>query len=413
MTIHEKYFLKDNEGDLKILSQIPDSIDVLRTRCFFIERFLGLLNRKVLKKKKIKFQISNSDILKSSTKERPKHKSKTQKLKDSVTDLLSFPDKYVGWIPFATWSGIKFLRKKPVDVIYAVGKPWTGFFVGYVLKLLFRKPLVIDFMDPWIASTWRPSKASLLEKLQSFLEKFIVTHSDFLIANTNELAQDFVERLNVPEKKVDVLTCGYDDADFAYDFFDKSNHSFTITHTGSFYRRRNPKNFLKAVKILLDKGLILPDKVVINFIGSMSINDAGLNELFDDPLLKKIIHQESWVPHKQAIEYLWQSDVLLVVQPGTYLQIPAKLYEYVALQKPIIALAEENGAVGNIIRREGWGETINNDNIEKIGDVLHNYYKEYISGNLNKNKQKYNIEAYNVKNLAKKLGNIFQRLSQQ
>lgn len=417
MTVHEKYFYRDNEGDEKTLKQIPESATVIRTKCFFVERFLGNLSANLKGRQEntangrdVKTEGDNGDSEISSEKKAGSSKYSLQRFKDFITNLLSLPDKYIGWMPFAVWGGIKSLRKRPVDIIYAVGKPWTGFFVGYMLKVLFRKPLVIDFMDPWKASTWRPSKGSFLESIQTYLERFIVTHADFVAANTNELAQDFINRLKIPHEKVDVLTCGYDETDLHVDFQEQSSDKFTITHTGSFYKKRNPINFLKAIKTLVEKNLIQPDRIAVNFIGSMAVKDPELDRLLDDPLFKKIVHQESWVPHKKAIEYLYQSDVLLLVQPETYLQIPAKLYEYVAIQKPIIALAEETGAVGNIVRNEGWGEAINNDNVAKIGDAISHYYQEYQNGKKAAKSVKYNIEAYSVKNIAAKLGKIFQKI---
>lgn len=416
LTVHGKYFYRENEGDEKTLKQIPESATIIRTKCFFVERFFGNLSANIVRKQG---KVSNEITVPNTDAEEVKplngqrttsSKYRIQRFKDFITNLFSIPDKYIGWIPFAVWAGVRSLRERPADVIYAVGKPWTGFFVGYILKVLFRKPLVIDFMDPWKASTWRPSKGSILESIQTYLERFIVTHADFVIANTNELSQDFVKRLNIPQERVDVLTCGYDEADLYDDYQEKSSNKFTITHTGSFYKKRNPINFLKAIKALVEKNLIPPDRIAVNFVGAMAVKDPELNQLLADPLFKKVVNQESWVPHKKALEYLYQSDVLLLVQPETYLQIPAKLYEYIAVQKPIIALAEEKGAVGNIVRNEGWGEAINNENIDKIGEAIYQYYQEYENGKLNPETTKYNIEAYSVKSIAAKLGKIFQKI---
>ncbi len=412
LTVHEKYFLKGNTGDEKTLKQIPDSINIIRTKCFFVEKFLGKLSFGGLKSKKAKSYKSNSTSAVSQQRKSSSSQSNFQELKDFITDLVSIPDKYVGWIPFAVWNGIKVMKSKPISIIYAVGKPWSGFFVGYILKILFRKPLVIDFMDPWKPGTWRAPRALLVERIETILERFIVTHTDFVIANTNELAQNFIERSKIPHESVDVLTCGYDELDFTCKFVKKPNNHFTITHTGSFYKKRSPVNFLKAVKTLLDKNLISPESLAINFIGSMSINDSELTRLLNDPILSKTIHQESWVPHKKALEYLYQSDILLLVQSEAYyLQIPAKLYEYVAFQKPIIALAGENGAVGNIIRREGWGEAISNKNVEKISNVILQYYQDFVDGKLNHyDTRRLNIEAYNVRNIASKMSDIFLKI---
>lgn len=408
LTLSEKY-LPNDKKDVKLSIQMPLNFHIIRTQCFYIESFIGELKSKIFQKRKNK--DSNGSI-KSSTNglKFKSEKSISQQIKDFITDALTIPDKYVGWYPFAVKGGISIFRNNRIDVIYAIGKPWTGFFVGYTLKFLFKKPLVIDFMDPWKASTWRPNKSLFLEDFQTFLEKFIIKNADFIIANTNDLAIDFQKRLKVRPEKIGVLTSGFDELDFVGQFSAVKEPKMTITHTGSFYKKRNPINFLKAVKLLIDSKEILPEKIRINFIGAMNVDDPQLADLLNDPILMSLIHKESWVDHRKVIEYLFQSDVLLLVQPETFLQIPAKLYEYIVAQKPILALAEPKGAVDNLMRKEGWGTTVDNNNIHKIAEAILNYYNMYLTGDLTESVRFKNIQRYNVKNLAAKLEGILDKV---
>ena len=54
------------------------------------------------------------------------------------------------------------------------------------------------------------------------------------------------------------------------------------------------------------------------------------------------------IPRRKALEYLYESDILLVFGfdgPGCELQVPAKLFEYLRVGRPIFALAPENTAI--------------------------------------------------------------------
>ncbi|MDR4503175.1 MAG: glycosyltransferase [Candidatus Scalindua sp.] len=408
LTVKERYFSFNVESTMKKL--IPEDIHIIRTNYFSLHDFIvnlkniftTLYNLNTKGKQIELSKVRNSNEFLNIP------NSKFTKVKDIITDLVTIPDNEVGWLPFGLFAGITELFRKEVDVIYAIGKPWSGFFIGYGLKLIFKKPLVIDFMDPWTQNPYKQSKCKMLEKLQTFLEKFIVKRADFLIANTQELADDFVKRLKTSPEKVGVITCGYDENDFNYDNIkERKNKQFVISHIGSLYSGRNPFNFLMAIKHLIDNKFISQDVIRINLIGNLTIQEPELLMLIQELSLSGVLFTQSWVPHSDAIKYLYQSDVLLLIQPGTHLQIPAKLYEYIFVKKPIIPIADKNSAIDNIFRREGWGISINN-NIKDITDAVFKVYCQFQSGKLNNYIHKENIQPYNVKHLAKKLCHIFE-----
>ena len=63
------------------------------------------------------------------------------------------------------------------------------------------------------------------------------------------------------------------------------------------------------------------------------------------------------VPHHESLRLLAASHVLVVIQPDTGLQVPVKLYEYVGLRRPILALAED-GAVARLVRDGNFGVVV-------------------------------------------------------
>lgn len=406
LTVKERYFT-EGEG-YGLMEGIPKNVDVIRTRCFYTQKFVVGLKDFLLSRGGEK-QVASSENS-HHYKKMPgdiRAKSSAQKLKDFITDVVTIPDKEVGWLPFGLFAGIKSLRRKKANVLYAVGKPWTVFFIGYFLKLIYKIPLVIDFRDPWTQNSFNVSKGKLLDKVELFLEKFIVRQADYVIANTEELRKDFVERLNAPKWKVHVLTGGYDEKDFPlrFNFAKKANGRFIITHIGTFYGERNPVNFLKAIKRLIENKLIPRDVLRVNFIGSLMVSDPEAPSLLKELSAAKVLHQESWAPHRKAIERLYASDVLLLVQTNTYLQIPAKLYEYIFARKPILAICEENGATDNMIKREDWGKSIQND-VDQISNAIYELYSRYQAGELSNYISEKRIQSYSISKLSSKLERI-------
>ena len=66
------------------------------------------------------------------------------------------------------------------------------------------------------------------------------------------------------------------------------------------------------------------------------------------------------MPYDEAMRMQIKADVLLLVQPGFPLQVPRKLYEYMALQRPILALTEEEGATARIVKQCHLGSVASN-----------------------------------------------------
>ena len=67
---------------------------------------------------------------------------------------------------------------------------------------------------------------------------------------------------------------------------------------------------------------------------------------------------------------------VLVVYAGYELQVPAKLYEYVGLRRPILALAED-GAVARVVRDGGFGLVASPTNVDSIAEALTDLYRRH------------------------------------
>jgi glycosyltransferase involved in cell wall biosynthesis len=61
---------------------------------------------------------------------------------------------------------------------------------------------------------------------------------------------------------------------------------------------------------------------------------------------------------QDVISAMASASCLLVLQPGTTVSIPGKLYEYLAIGRPILSLSEE-GELSDLVRRSGIGVAVN------------------------------------------------------
>ena len=70
--------------------------------------------------------------------------------------------------------------------------------------------------------------------------------------------------------------------------------------------------------------------------------------------LRDVVEIVPRMPRRDSLAEMMAASALLLVQPGHPLSIPAKVYEYLATGRPILAIADE-GETANLVRGSGAG----------------------------------------------------------
>lgn len=411
VTIGEDLCLDRKLGGGALLSTVPPQVRVIRTGCAYPFDSLGRLAARVR-------ALASGRRAGGPGGDRRKResgatgRSRWQQVKDAISYALATPDFYCGWLPYCLRAGVEDAAADPPDVIYAVGLPWTSFLAGYVLKTLLCRPLVIDFMDPWGRAEWS-DRPPFYRRLDARMEAFLVKRADHVIANTPEVADDFRTRLGVAADKLSVLTCGYDPAELPRPSEQRKNAVFTISHIGTLYGERNPRNLLLAVEAAVAEGTIPASGIRLNFVGRVEIQDPELERVRNSPGLSGIVRWIPWLPQQEALRIVADSDAALVIQPRHSLAVPAKLYEYAGLRKPVLALADPESAISNLMRREVWGEVVPSDDIAAIKSSLVRFYERFRDGTLAAGWAWDGCARYTVRGLAGRLAEILHRLGRR
>lgn len=64
-----------------------------------------------------------------------------------IISELCIPDPYIGWIPFAFLKSVEIIRRHKPELIYATGDPFSSFITAYLLKIMFKIPIILDYRD--------------------------------------------------------------------------------------------------------------------------------------------------------------------------------------------------------------------------------------------------------------------------
>lgn len=339
-----------------------------------------------------------------------------EKGKESITKKISLfirgnffiPDARRFWIK----PSIKFLKKyiieNKIDYIISTGPPHSIHLIAYGLKKENSNiKWIADFRDPWSNINFydKLKTTPWADKWNKSLELKVLNSADKIVTVSYSWANDFKKLSN--RNDIEIITNGYDHQDFTTKV-SVNKDKFTLIHIGSMNPDRNSIVLWKALKKQLKKDENFKNVLEIKLIGQVdfkilnSIQEFGLSEF-----LNKI----DLIPHKQAIEELQKSQVLILPinnTPDSFGVLPGKLYEYLATKKPIFCICPEESDAHKIINESKAGETIDYNDESKAFEVISKWYNNYKNGLENYDNQ--NIEKFSRKNLAKEYANLLSNL---
>lgn len=414
LTVKEKKTKKDSPTkeefykpkDPSLLKDIPFGVKVYRTPILEFTLFL----------KKIFFK----GVKKVSSAESPEKLAQTKRnvFFKYVRTFLDFPDHEIGWLPFALYKGLQIIKKEKIDVIFTTSPPHSIHLIGCLLKYLTKKPWVIDFRDPWTKEVWFNPATPLRRRMEEGLERYILSYADKIICNTGPMKEDFINSYpGISKDKFVVITNGFDKEDLQ-DLKRENQEKFTITYTGTMCIsfdakesiRYNPVHFFKALRKLLDEKPELEDKIQVIFAVFIR-EELDVLKLVKDLGLEKVLKIYQFLSHQECMQHLVNSDVLLLIHHAGQRSkdwVPAKLYEYLGVGKPVLALIpQEQGAAYRILEETKAGVITSPDNVDDIKEAIYKMYLNYQDRVPFQNIDKDKVFQYERSNLTKKLTEVF------
>jgi glycosyltransferase involved in cell wall biosynthesis len=378
LTMHPEYYA-DSRLDETLLTQIPKDIAIYRTKV--LRGMTALISlRNSLKRKKVDVMKLRASI--QTIPAAPAESvSRWQQVKDTATDLFSLPDGDIGWLWYAVRQGIRIIRQRQIGVIFSSAPPFTCHLVAAVLRRYCNVKWVADFRDPWSRAPWVQEEMTHSWKgyVHRWLEQQTIQRADVVLLNTQPMSEEFAKYYGPSTaQKFYTIPNGYDAEVLApYQNISprpRNTDTLIVTHAGSLYRERNPVPLLQALASAIQHQRIPPQGVELHFVGALAKRFSTVAEVIKKLHLESVVRFTPPVSHKESLDYLSQSDVLLVVQPGTHLQVPVKLYEYMALQKPILALTPP-GAVADIMTQGRLGLVASPEDSTAIEEIVCIFYE--------------------------------------
>jgi len=290
---------------------------------------------------------------------------------------LLLPDASVTWAPTAIPTASRIVRSEGIDAIVTTSPPLSMNLIGASVKKLTGVPWIADQRDSLVLNADRRFERKTVQAKEKALERvvrLVASNADGIVAVSEAIAEEI--RGFDPTGPVRVIPNGCDFDDFAGLEYTPGDR-FRITHTGSFFGKRNPRTFLSA---LASSGL---DDVVARFVGDFrSVDREWVQELDLGDRLEVL----DYLPHRRALELQRDSEANLLLLPdaaGRGKVVPSgKIFEYLAAERPIIAAVPTDGAAAKLVRETGAGIVVAPDDEKGIREALQGLHARWKAGRL-------------------------------
>lgn len=292
------------------------------------------------------------------------------------------PDEFVFWNVSAFKKTLALIKKYNFDVVVCTVPPVSSLIGPLLAAKMMKTPFIADFRDLWTLHEYKKlkEKNKLKYRIEELLEKFVIRCADRVILNTDIALDLMKKKYKIYKSKMTAITNGVDYENI--EIKKGKQRRFSILHAGSFYLDRNPNLFFECVSEWLRSDPKVKDNIEIIMAGK---NNDTCEEKIKELHLEGIVQLHGQVGKNQVFEFIANAHVLLIFlgyQKESNYVVPAKLYEYMAFKKPILAFVPNEGAAHQVIHDLKLGKTIENGAKEKVVEALQSFYTDYLDGSL-------------------------------
>lgn len=274
-------------------------------------------------------------------------------------------DRYLLDVPATYRAAARLIEAHQPEVIHISCDPWSPLIVGRMLHRRFGLPLVVDFRDPWSQHAGKmalrppPTRAALRR-----FEHGLFKDSAKVILNTDACRAAYVAAYagRLPADRFTAIRNAYDEGLFLPGVPER-RASFVVSYFGRFRKFVEPDALFEGfARFVATEG-----PAVLQIIGGLSDEHRAKATQFG---IEEHLEVLPPVPFRESLPVLQSADVLaMVINPASHLQIPGKLYDYLAAGRPILAVSA-NAEADGILRDTRAGLSAPHGNPGAIATAL-------------------------------------------
>jgi len=264
------------------------------------------------------------------------------------------------WWLSAFLKGRQLARGRKFDLIYSTGGAFAAHLAGSALKKVTGVRWLAEVHDPLVMPGSEP--VSKQELMQAAVERIICSQADVAIWFTDQALASAKRRHPQLGDRGKMMLPGID-APFKEMPPYMRGPKMVIGHFGSLSPTRNLTPIIDALESLVAQRPELRDKIELQLTGGPldAVSEAALTNSKVRDLVRHLGRIEAdpatgLSGREQILRRMRSADVLLLLhgtEPICAEYIPSKLYEYLWMQRPIVATVNNNSQMAGLLHEQG------------------------------------------------------------
>jgi hypothetical protein len=318
--------------------------------------------------------------------------------------------------------------------IFATVPPFSILPLATEVARKYKLPLILDFRDAW--SQWRTVPYGTIFHYWKTLQKErkYLREANAIITTSEQTLNDFKKlHREVPAGKLYYVPNGFNGFLKSWQPIVTNKSEFIIGYVGSFYYSpearqqmlqpwwrkrghrilqyiphkqdwlyRSPYFFFKAIQQLNISDPSIGNKIKIRFAGKIH---EWLRDMITSFGLEKQVELMGVISHNESLSFQENCDALLITSAkqigGRDYSIAGKTFEYLQMQKPIIAFVSD-GAQKDLLKKGGTALICDPDNTEESVKSLSGLFR----GSIHLNPDNNYLQAHSRQSLTDRLAKI-------
>ena len=285
------------------------------------------------------------------------------------------PDENVTWNLTAIPAAIRIVKREQIDVVITTSPPTSVHLIGAAVRRATGARWIADLRDSLVSNPHRRTESVLVrakERTGESVARLVARNADAVVAVSDPIAE---EMRTLGADRIETIANGCDFEDFAGLEY-RPSPRLRITHTGSFFGRRSPRPILEA---LAESDV----DAVMRFVGDFRAADRDFAESLG---LDDRLELHPYLPRREVLAIQKDSEALLLLIPESggrgRAVLSAKVFEYLAAERPILAAVPPDGAAADLIRETGAGTVVAPEDVEGLRSALEELEASYRAGRL-------------------------------
>lgn len=319
------------------------------------------------------------------------------------------PDDCIGWARKSMGPLLRRLEVEPVDLIYSTFSPASNHWLGLELKRRTGLPWVADFRDLWTDDCRYREPSPSRRAAHRRLEQDILESADVVIGVTPWQTKILSDHVSTSREKFLTITNGFDPEDFtAYEPpHAPRRDEFTLAYVGRFDLSQTSEEWFSALHSFVIGLGEESRRFVFRVVGN--VNRTAQAKLLATGARCEFV---DYVPHREAIQAMRDADGLLLsapTGPNGDSVIRAKVFEYLASRRPILAVGAKGGECERIVKSCEAGVCATFD-VRSIQQGLKKLWEAWEAGRPISGARQDRLRTYDREDLTRRLGEVFDGL---